>query len=133
MNVGENIKKLRELKNYTQKSMADMLEISQKTYSNIENSGNNISIELISKISNVLGVSFNKILELNADAILNNHQQSGGLNQLNNAPSYNYLNEKQTELFEKLLSEKDLRITQYEILLKAKDELIQTLKKLNSI
>ncbi len=129
MNIGDNIKKLRELKNYTQKSMADMLEISQKTYSNIENSGNNITVELLEKVAKVLNVSFNKILELNADAILNNHHQNGGLNQLNNAPSYNYLNEKQYELYEKVISEKDLRLKQYEDLLQAKEQLIKALKK----
>lgn len=124
MNVGDNIKKLRELKNYSQKSMAQMLDISQKSYSNIENAGNAITIELIDKIAKALNVSFNKILELNADAILNNNSQHGGLSQLNNAPSYNYLNEKQNELYEKLLVEKDERIKQFEELIKLKDSLI---------
>jgi transcriptional regulator with XRE-family HTH domain len=115
MNVGENSKKIREVKNYTQKSMADRLEVSQKTYSNIENSGNNITIELIEKVAKILEVNFNKILELNAESILNNSNQSGGIiSQLNNAPSYNYSNEKQNELFEKLLVEKDKIIKIYE-------------------
>ena len=43
--MGLNIKKLRELRNLNQKAMADSLMISQKTYSNIENSHNNITIE----------------------------------------------------------------------------------------
>jgi transcriptional regulator with XRE-family HTH domain len=128
MNVGENIKKLRELKNYTQKSMADMLEVSQKTYSNIENAGNSISIDLVERIAKILKVSFHNILELNADAIINNHHQNGGLSQLNTAPSYNYLNEKQNELFEKLLKEKDLRICQLEDSMKFKDDFILSLK-----
>ncbi len=49
MNVGQNIKNLRELRNLNQQAMADMLEISQKTYSNIENAGNNITVEVIEK------------------------------------------------------------------------------------
>jgi transcriptional regulator with XRE-family HTH domain len=115
MNVGNNIKKLRELKNYTQQSMADMLDVSQKTYSNIESAGNNITIELIEKVAKVLEVSFNKILELNAENILNNSNQSGGIgSQLNYSVSYNYLNDKQNELYEKLLQEKDKMIKMLE-------------------
>ena len=129
MNIGENIKKLRELKNFKQSAMADMLEISQKTYSNIENAGNNITIELIEKISKILNISINAILELNAEAIINNHNQTGGLSQLNTASSYNYLNEKQNELFDKLLIEKDLRIKQLEEVMKFKDEIIKSFKK----
>ena len=101
-----------------------MLDISQKSYSNIENAGNAITIETVDKIAKVLNVSFNKILELNADAIFNKNSQHGGLSQLNNAPSYNYLNEKQNELYEKLLLEKDERIKQFEELIKLKNSII---------
>ncbi|MCA0430953.1 MAG: helix-turn-helix domain-containing protein [Bacteroidetes bacterium] len=94
MDVGANIKKLREFKNFTQTSMAEAIGVSQKTYSNIENAKNNITVEDIDKIAKALGVSFNKILELNAEAILNNSSQVGGISQINTAPSYNYLNEK---------------------------------------
>ncbi len=116
MNVGANIKKLRELKNFSQQAMAEGLGISQKTYSNIESAGNNITIETIEKIAKFLNISFNKILELNAEAILNNTHQSGGISQINTAPSYNYLNDKNIELYEKLLTEKDLRIKALEAL-----------------
>lgn len=110
MDVGSNIKKLRELKNFNQNAMAEMLGISQKTYSNIENSGNNVTVEVIEKIAAILQVSFNKILELNAESIFNNNSQSGGFVHHNNSPTYNYLNDKNIELYEKLLEEKDIRI-----------------------
>jgi transcriptional regulator with XRE-family HTH domain len=121
MDVGQNIKNLRELKNYSQSAMAKMLDVSQKTYSNIETSGNKISIELIEKIATILNVSFNKILELNSEAILNNTNQTGGISQLNTATTTNNLSEKNNELFEKLIIEKDERI-------KTQKELILTLK-----
>ena len=111
MNIGENIKNLRELKNYSQSAMAKMLEVSQKTYSNIEMSGNKITVELIEKIAKILNVSFNKVLELNAEAILNNTNQTGGISQLNAAPSTNNLGEKNFEIYEKLILEKDEVIT----------------------
>jgi transcriptional regulator with XRE-family HTH domain len=119
MNIGQNIKNLRELRNLNQKAMAERLEVSQKTYSNIENAGNNITIEVIEKVAKVLEVNFNKILELNAEAIFNNHQ-TGGLSQMNTATSNNYFNDKQAELYEKLLVEKDSRIKNLEEQLRKK-------------
>jgi transcriptional regulator with XRE-family HTH domain len=119
MNIGNNIKKIRELKNLNQNAMADLLQVSQKTYSNIENAGNNITVELIQKIAKVLEVNFNKILELNAEAIFNNHQ-TGGMSQMNTATSNNYFNDKQAELYEKLIFEKDIRIKDLEAHLRKK-------------
>lgn len=106
-NIGENIKKIRELKNLTQESMAMLLGVSQKTYSNIENAGNNITYEKILRIAEVLEVNITKVLELNTEVLLNNNNQQGGINQLNTAVSYNYLNEEQAKLYERLLEEKD--------------------------
>lgn len=106
-NIGENIKKIRELKNLTQESMAILLGVSQKTYSNIENAGNNITYEKILRIAEILEVNITKVLELNTEVLLNNNNQQGGINQLNTAVSYNYLNEEQAKLYERLLEEKD--------------------------
>lgn len=106
-NIGENIKKIRELKNLTQDSMAVLLGVSQKTYSNIENAGNNITYEKILRIAEALEVNITKVLELNTEVLLNNNNQQGGISQLNTAVSYNYINEEQAKLYERLLEEKD--------------------------
>ncbi len=90
--------------------MANELGIGQKTYSNIENTVNNVSVETIMQIAKILNVNFQKILELNTEAILNNNSQVGGISQLNTASSYNYTNEKAFELYEKLLIEKEKHI-----------------------
>lgn len=110
MNIGENIRKLRELKNYSQDYMANELDMVQKTYSNIETAGNKITVETILRVAKVLEINYTKIFELNTEAILNNSNQSGGLNQLNTAPTTNNIYDKNNELYEKLLAEKDLRI-----------------------
>lgn len=78
VDIGQNIKNIRELKNYTQQYVAEKLGLSQRTYSNIEKSKDNVSFKIIEQTANVLEVSINKILELNADVILNNSQQTGG-------------------------------------------------------
>lgn len=120
MNIGENIKSIREIKGLSQEVMSTELSMSQKTYSNIEKSGNNISYERIIKIAEVLEVTVTKILELNTEMILNSNHQNGGINQLNNATSYNYVNEEQTKLYERIIEEKDK-------LLAEKDRVIELL------
>ncbi|SFD01186.1 DNA-binding transcriptional regulator, XRE-family HTH domain [Flexibacter flexilis DSM 6793] len=79
--VGERIRKLRELRNYTQEYIADKLEISQQQYSNIEKGLFDISLKKLYKISEVLEVSPATILEFDAKYIFQN-----------NAP--NYTNQK---------------------------------------
>ena len=105
MDIGENIKKVRELKNLTQESLASALNMSQKSYSNLEKSGNNISFERILTIANYFEVAVTKILELNTELIFNNSNQVGGISQLNTATTNNYLSDR--DLYEKLLAEKD--------------------------
>ncbi len=105
--IGKNIKKIRELKNLTQEAVALRLGVSQKTYSNIENAGNNITYEKIIRIADILEISVPNMLELNPEVFLNNTHQRGGISQLNTSVSYNYLNEEQAKLYERLLAEKD--------------------------
>lgn len=107
MNIGENIKSIRELKGYSQEIMATHLNMSQKTYSNIEKAGKDISYARIQRIADVLEVSVTKILQLNTDHILNSNHQSGGISRLNTAATYNYLHEAQANLYERIIEEKD--------------------------
>lgn len=106
-NIGENIRKIRELKNLTQDYMSTTLGVSQKTYSNIENAGNDISYARILKIADILEVNVTKVLELNTEVFLSNNSQQGGISQLNNAASYNYIDKEQVKLYQNLLAEKD--------------------------
>jgi transcriptional regulator with XRE-family HTH domain len=84
MNIGQKLKNLREYNNYTQKYVADYLNVSQKTLSNMENSGNDILFSTIEKLAKLYNVTVNQVLELNVDFILNNHHQSGGIGGINN-------------------------------------------------
>lgn len=86
MNIGKKLKNLREYNNYTQKYVADYLEVSQKTLSNIENAENDIYFSTIEKLSKLYDVTIHQVLDLNVDFILNNNHQNGGIggiNQLN--------------------------------------------------
>jgi len=53
---GENIRKIRRGKDLTQEYMAFEMGISQKAYSDIENSKVKINLEILTKISNILEI-----------------------------------------------------------------------------
>ncbi|HEX7870793.1 MAG TPA: helix-turn-helix transcriptional regulator [Chryseobacterium sp.] len=57
MNIcGQNIRKIRRNKDFTQEYMAFEMGISQKAYSDIENSKVKINLEILTKISNILNI-----------------------------------------------------------------------------
>ncbi len=70
LNIGLNIKKLRELKNLTQEYLAKELDVSQKTICNIEQAENDIKISTALKICKILGVSLTQLIQFNLDVIL---------------------------------------------------------------
>lgn len=53
---GENIRKIRRDKDYTQEYMAFEMGISQKSYSDIENSKVKINLDILTKISSILDI-----------------------------------------------------------------------------
>lgn len=55
-NLTQNIRKIRELKGYSQQYVAIALNISQRQYSRLENSGVDIKISILKKIANILEV-----------------------------------------------------------------------------
>ncbi|MDP9955415.1 helix-turn-helix domain-containing protein [Epilithonimonas hungarica] len=53
---GENIRKIRRDKDYTQEYMAFEMGISQKSYSDIENSKVKINLDILTKVSAILDI-----------------------------------------------------------------------------
>ena len=84
MKVGDNIKKLRELRNYTQQYMADQLEISLSGYGKIERNETDVSLGRLQQIADILGVDIHGILRFDDKHIfnLNNNEVANG--QVNN-------------------------------------------------
>ena len=64
MSIGGKLRKLRQNKGYSQEYMAEILEISQKTYSNMENEKATISVTTLKKLAKELDVD---LLELLSD------------------------------------------------------------------
>jgi transcriptional regulator with XRE-family HTH domain len=69
MKVGKKIRILRELVGYSQDYMSIQLEVSQTTYSRIENQNTRIDISRLISISKILGVTLISLLEFDENNI----------------------------------------------------------------
>ncbi|MGE6397800.1 helix-turn-helix domain-containing protein [Chryseobacterium sp. M5] len=110
MTLGEKLKKARINKNFTQEYLAEMLNVSQKTYSNFENDKSKPGFSQVEEMAKVLDVS---VLDfLSGDSIT--------VNQSDNkiAIAQNYAN----------ISTSEKLIEQYEERIKEMKEQIQELK-----
>ena len=59
--LGKRIKDLRTAGNYTQEQIADRIGVSRQKYARIENGSNRVTLEILSKIANVLNVTVGDI------------------------------------------------------------------------
>jgi len=98
MNIGTNIRKVRDLKGFSQEFMANRLTISQRQYSRIENNETELTLSKLETISDVLEVSIEQLLGFDDQHIFNNNNQQGG-----NAASVliQSFSEKEREQYEK--------------------------------
>ena len=119
MNVGDKVRKVREIKGFTQEYLALKLHISQNAYSKIELGKTKLSIDKIGEICSVLEVDMDTLLNFDEKQIFTNCQQSGNVNSKNNI--YNYYNEQIKELYEKLLLSKEEEIKNLKALLGKKN------------
>lgn len=73
---GIKLKKLRELRNFTQKYMAEQLGMTQQNYSKMEKSENEFSKERIAKLAQILDIDINKINSFDEKVIFSNNEFS---------------------------------------------------------
>jgi transcriptional regulator with XRE-family HTH domain len=69
--IGDNIKKLRELKNITREQLASDLNMSLSNYSKIERSEIDITISRLTEIAKLLEVDMSQILNFDTSQIFN--------------------------------------------------------------
>lgn len=70
MSIENNIRKLRELKNYTQAYMADELNLSLSGYGKLERGEIDLTISRLEKIASILATDLNTIINFNSDDLL---------------------------------------------------------------
>lgn len=71
MSVGKKIKMMRELRNYTQKHMSSLLEMSPSGYSKIERDETDISLKRLQQIAEILGTDTSSILSFDEKQVFN--------------------------------------------------------------
>lgn len=116
----QKIKMLREMRNYTQEHMADVLNISQRSYSSIENGQTQLSVDRLFQIAEALQVNIGDIVGSENQYVyhnnFNNHapQNKGSL--VFNQDNF----EEQRQLYERMLKSKDEEISFLKEMLKKK-------------
>jgi len=91
------IRKIRELKGYSQQYIAEKLGITQAAYSKIESNENSINFDKLKTIANVLEIDPFDLLNFNDQQIFNNCNNNGIWG--NNGSYYAY-SKKEQELYE---------------------------------
>jgi transcriptional regulator with XRE-family HTH domain len=101
MEIGEKVKKLRELKNFTQEYMASNLGITPSGYGKIERDESDVSYQKLEKIASVLGINVEDIVNFNEKMVFNvmhNHTGNGYVVQ-------NGISEKESKLYEQIIEQ----------------------------
>ena len=70
-NIGQKIKKIRELRNFSRHYVASQLVISITTYGKIERDELDITIKRLSQISKILNVSISTIIDFDENKLFN--------------------------------------------------------------
>ena len=76
--VGHRIRKIRELKNFTQEQVAEKLGMTISGYSRIEREEVSLSIDKLERIAEILGVSTVDISSFDASVFFNNYGSAEG-------------------------------------------------------
>ena len=106
--INENIKSIRELKNYTQEYMAFRLGITQTGYSKMERNGSRISFEKLEEIAVIFEMDLGGIINFGSTLQnMENRSAAGGVCSIEN------LYRDKIVLLEKLLDITDRELTNY--------------------
>lgn len=73
MKIGERIKKLRELRNFSQQYMAEKLELKQQTYSRMETGDIDFPVSRLTILAEILGMRISDIFSFDEKTIFNSY------------------------------------------------------------
>lgn len=101
--IGNKIKNIRELKNFTQEYMAEKLDISQAAYSKLEKGDIKVSSDKLSQIAKILDVNPEDITSFDSQKYFNSFNNVKGSNN-----GSIIIGADETELIKKLYEDKIL-------------------------
>ncbi|PKP47463.1 MAG: XRE family transcriptional regulator [Bacteroidetes bacterium HGW-Bacteroidetes-11] len=76
MQIGKKIRKVRELRNFTQDFMAKGLGITQEAYSRLESGQTRIDVNRMEKIANILDIDPISLMNFDVSFFFNNRNQN---------------------------------------------------------
>lgn len=76
--IGSKLRKVRELKNISQEFIANKINLSTKSYSNIENNNTKLTFERLIQICNVMEVDPISVITFDAEKTINNYNNHVG-------------------------------------------------------
>lgn len=102
MRIGHKIKKIRELKNFTQEEMASKLNITQSNYSKMERDEIDINMSRLEDISKVLQIDLNELINFDEQNVFlfHNNKAVSGINGTVNNHYNNTLTDRERTLYE---------------------------------
>jgi transcriptional regulator with XRE-family HTH domain len=111
--IGHNIRRIREIRNYTQEAVADMVGMSVTAYGDIERGKSDVNFSRLADIAKALDVKEEDIVTFGS--ITYNNNIHDGLNGVNNQGTINNNNPSALEyvergLFDKVVKDKDEEI-----------------------
>ncbi|HAS38972.1 MAG TPA: XRE family transcriptional regulator [Microscillaceae bacterium] len=119
MKIGEKVKKLRELRNYTQEYMAEQLGMTQQNYSLIENDEDeDISLKRLKKIAETLEMGLMDLLAFEDRQIFNNYGNYSFVE--NNHDTINNHFDTERKLFERQITHLESEVAYLRKLLEKK-------------
>lgn len=119
LNIGQKLRKLRNEKGFSQEFLADRLNISQKTYSNMENDRTPITVEILKQLFSELEVD---MIDLITDSkIIVQYNISKDTSTFNGVVNNNFPEELVNQLKERIIDLKNQLLD--------KDKLIDFLQK----
>lgn len=101
MEIGTKIRKVRELKSYTQEYMATRLGISQPAYAKLEKDDSDLTLSRIKNIADILEIKVEDLINFSDKYIFNNH---GTAHDKSFSVNYQGLDDKQRLLYEKTIT-----------------------------
>lgn len=105
LNIGQKLRKLRNQKGFSQEYLADRLNISQKTYSNMENDRTPITVEILKQLSSELEVD---MIDLITDSeIIVQYNTSQDTSTFNGVVNNNFPEELINQLKERIIDLKN--------------------------
>ena len=123
LELGLKVRRLREIRNYTQAYMADNLSVAQSTYSEYESGKKQITDDFLAQIAAILEVHPDVIRNYSDQIVFQNCTQSGYYNTNNINPL-----EPFEAMYKTLKEVQESRIAELKIAIDAKDKLIAVLE-----